>query len=156
MSTVTSPRLAVSIATVAFLLVACADDASAPPASGTGTLTNDSGIDFTTGAVMKPGNYANSDIFATVNGDAGLKLSTGGDNPTQSRSITWHRNAGMIPRTFNSLAEVPTDLPSGFDPIPNAKTRYGFVLETHDGDHIRGWIENASATSVTIQWDRVP
>ncbi len=156
MSTVTSPRFAISLAACAMLFVACADEATAPPASGIGTLTRDSGIDFSTGAVMKPGNYANSDIFATENGDAGMKLSTGGDTPAISRPITWHRNAGMVPRTFASLAEVPADLPIGYDPVPNTKTHFGFVLETNDGDHIRGWIESASATSITIQWDRLP
>jgi hypothetical protein len=157
MSTVTAPRLALSLAACAMLFVACADEATAPlPASGTVTLTRDKGVDFGTGALIAKGDFSNSDLIARNNGDAGLKLLTGGDNPADNRPITWHRNAGMLPRTFASLAEVPTDLPTLYDNVPNAKTHFGFVLESAEGDHIRGWIESASPTSVTIQWDRLP
>lgn len=141
---------------LSLVFLACADDASAPPQSGSTTLTKNTGLDFTTGALKNPGTYANSDLYATENGDSGMRLATGGDNPTDNRPSVWFRNAGSVLRTFASLDEVPTDAPTGVDFMTNAKTGYGFVLESVDGDLIRGWIKSATATSVSIEWDRLP
>ena len=141
---------------LSLMLLACADDASPPPMSGSTTLTRNTGLDFTTGALMNPGTYANSDLYATENGDSGMRLATGGDNPTDNRPSIWFRNAGNVLRTFASLSEVPSDAPTGVDFMTNAKTGFGFVLESVDGDLIRGWISNATATSVSIEWDRLP
>lgn len=136
-------------------LPGCADETFERPASGTVELTKNKGVDFTTGLLTSPGNYANSDLFATENGSSGLKLTTGGDNPTHNRPITWHRNAGNVPRTFASLAEVPPELPTGVDFLPNAKTGHGFTLQTADGDYIRGWVSSADETRATVLWDRL-
>lgn len=146
-------RYVLPLLTVTFF--ACGDEATSGPRSGSETLTKDTGIDFTTGALKKPGTFANSDLFATNNGDH-LRLSTGGDKPTELRPIVLFRNAGLVPRTFERLADVPTDAPTGFDGVPAARTGYGFVLESIDGDLIRGWIKEGTATSVTIEWDRLP
>lgn len=140
---------------VAALTPACGDDATPPPATGTATLTKNTGLDLTTGQVVTPGNYRNSDLFATENGSSGLRLATGGANPTDNRPIVWFRNAGNVLRTFASLSEVPTDTPSFADTLPNAKTGYGCVLRTAGGDHVRCFVSSATATSVTIEWDRL-
>lgn len=134
---------------------ACGDEASAPPQSGSTILTKGTGLDFTTGSLENPGTYANTDLYATENGESGMRLATGGDNPTDNRPIVWFRNAGNVLETFASLDEVPTERPTGVDFLTNAKTGYGFVLQSVDGDYIRGWISNATATSVSIEWDRL-
>lgn len=136
-------------------LFACGDETS-KPASGTATLTDDTGIDFRTGAVKDPGHYKNADFFAVSLGASGMKVATGGDNPTHNRPIVWFRNAGGVYRTYTNLADVPAEAPGGVDHLPSAKTGYGFVLESIDGDYIRGWIQSATTTSVTIEWDRLP
>lgn len=150
-----APKLLVALTVAAVSpLLACGDDA-APPDAGTITLGRDQGVDFGTGKVRDPGNYANADLFATHNGDAGMKLATGGDNPTHNRAITWFRNGGL-PGQFPDLASVPkAPLPTTSDQLVHAKTGNGFLLETADGDHVRGWLATASATSVTLEWQRV-
>lgn len=149
-----APMLLLAVA-VASSLAACGDDA-APPAGGTITLARDEGVDFGTGKVRDPGNYANSDLFATANGDSGMKLASGGDNPTHNRPITWFFTPGGLPSQFPDLASVPrAPLPTGAEQLVHAKTGNGFLLETADGDHVRGWLAAASATSITIEWQRV-
>jgi hypothetical protein len=149
------PQLFVTVLWFALSTAACGDEASAPPQSGSTILTRGTGLDFTTGRLENPGTYANTDLYATENGDSGMRLATGGDSPTQNRPIIWFRNAGMVLETYDSLSEVPTDRPTGVDFLTNAKTGYGFVLQSIDGDYIRGWISNATATSVSVEWDRL-
>ncbi|HRE90874.1 MAG TPA: hypothetical protein PK095_17255 [Myxococcota bacterium] len=148
-------RLTIVALALTLTLVACGDEASAPPQSGSTILTDETGLDFTTGQLENPGNFANTDLFATKLGESGMRLATGGDSPTHNRPIVWFRNAGMVLETYASLSEVPTDRPTGVDFLTNAKTGYGFVLQSVDGDYIRGWISNATATSVSIEWDRL-
>jgi len=150
-----APKLLVALALTAVSpLLACGDDA-APPDAGTITLERGQGIDFGTGKVRDPGTYANADLFSTFNGDAGMKLTTGGDNPTHNRAITWFRNGGL-PAQFPDLASVPkAPLPTTWEQLIHAKTGNGFLLETADGDHVRGWLAAASESSVTIEWQRV-
>lgn len=145
----------VALLNLALALSACGDEASAPPQSGSTILTKGTGLDFTTGDLENPGTYANTDLYATENGESGMRLATGGDSPTSNRPIIWFRNAGMVLETYGSLSEVPTDRPTGVDFLTNAKTGYGFVLQSVDGDYIRGWISSATATSVSIEWDRL-
>lgn len=141
--------------TLVALNVACADDSS-PPDQGRVTLVNDQGIDFASGAVADPGNYANSDIYATNNGDAGMKLTTGGANPAANRPITWFRSGGGIPATFDDLASVPSaPPPTTYDALVHAKQNNGFLLRAENGDLVRGWLEAADASSVTVQWERI-
>ena len=150
-----APKLALALALAVSSLIACDDDAP-PPDAGTVTLAHDQGVDFGTGRARDPGNFSNSDLFATSNGDTGLKLSSGGDSPTQNRPITWFRSGGGLPAEFADLASVPSSpLPTTADQLIHGKTGNGFLLETADGDHVRGWLAAASATSVTIQWERV-
>jgi hypothetical protein len=137
----------------ALALTACGDEAP-PPAGGTVTLGADDGVDFHTGLVMSPGNFANSDLFASDNGNSGLKLSSGGDSPTSSRPTLWFRTAGMTLQTFASLADVPAAVPETSDVLLHAKPGLGFVVETSDGDLVRGWLSAADTESVTIEWTR--
>jgi len=151
---VPTPVIALSLLLVT--LLACGNDA-APPDAGTVVVAHDQGIDFGTGRLRDPGNYSNCDLFATANGDGGLKLSTGGDLPTDNRPVTWFRTGGGFPQEFADLGSVPTaPLPAAVDGLVHAKPGYGFLLLTADGDHVRGWLEAASGTSVTLQWARVP
>jgi hypothetical protein len=131
----------------------CADE-FVPPEGGTVTLSANDGVDFHTGLVKDPGNYLNSDLFASENGDSGLKLSTGGDAPTSGRPIIWFRTPGQTLETYESLEEVPLVTPEREDPLLHAKPGLGFVLETEEGDLVRGWLSAADAGSVTIEWVR--
>lgn len=153
------PRLAVAISfsfLVGLAALAACDDASPPPDEGTVTLAGEQGIDFATGATRVPGNYANSDIFFTQNGDAGMKATTGGDNPTVNRPITWFRTGGQIAQIFPDLASVPTGpAPTTYDALVHAKVQNGFLMRAKNGDLVRGWLAAASAGSVTLQWERV-
>jgi hypothetical protein len=136
-------------------LGAC-DDASPPLDQGTVTVGADEGVDFATGALRAPGNYANSDLFFTANGDSGMKATTGGANPADNRPITWFRGGGGIAPTFPDLASVPTSpAPTTHDPLVHARANNGFLLRAKNGDLVRGWLARASAGSVTLQWQRV-
>jgi len=147
-----------AIACVLFAFItlpACADEATDPPAAGRVTFARDQGVSFTTGALMAPGNFSNSDVFASANG-SWLKLSSGGSSPTVTRPMAWYVNGGGIPLEFQALSEVPaTDPGGGANYIGNAKPHLAFVVETALGDRVRGWIEAGDATSVTLQWERV-
>lgn len=136
-------------------LAACADEASDPPAAGRVTFGRDQGVSFTTGAVMAPGNFSNTDVFASANG-SWLKLSSGGSSPTVTRPMAWYLNGGGIPVEFQAMGEVPdTDPSDSASYIGNAKPHLAFVVETALGDSVRGWIEAGDATSVTLQWERI-
>jgi len=136
-------------------LASCADEATDPPAAGRITFARDQGVSFTTGALMAPGNFSNSDVFASANG-SWLKLSSGGSSPTVTRPMAWYVNGGGIPLEFQALSEVPTTDPGDATSyIGNAKPHLAFVVETALGDRVRGWIEAGDAASVTLQWERV-
>ncbi len=134
-------------------LAACADDPTGPRA-GTLTMGADEGLDFVTGAVRSPGNFQNSDLYASANGDLGLKLMTGGADPTKNRPILWFKGAGGLPATFETFDAVPNTAAADTDTeqLTHAKAHYGFVLETHTGTQIKGWIAAADKDAVTIQF----
>ncbi len=138
------------------LLAACDSGGGSYPTAGTTTITPDQGINFHTGQLQDPGNFKNSDLFATQNGSA-LKLATGGDTPTVNNPANWFRSGGGVHETFASLVDVPETTPTDdmTDSLVKAKVGNGFVIRTHGGLYVRGWIEAASDASVTIQWQRV-
>jgi len=141
---------------LAVACVAAGCDSSDPgdPASGEVTFGADEGVDLFSGKVRDPGNYANSDLFASANGD-GLKLSTGGEDIVHSRPVNWFKTGGGVAQRFDSLAEVPTDPPADgavIEPLINARTGNGFVVERADGGYTRGWIKSADTSSVTIEF----
>lgn len=134
-------------------LTACADDPTGPRA-GTLTMHADEGLDFVSGKVRAPGNFLNSDLYAAQNGDLGLELLTGGPDATKNRPIVWYKGGGGLPTTFDSFDAVPSTPvdASSSEPLTHAKAHYGFVLETHTGTQVKGWIVAAEAGSVTIQF----
>lgn len=134
-------------------LAACADDPTGPRA-GTLTMGADEGLDFVAGAVRSPGNFKNSDLYAAANGDLGLQLLTGGPDATKNRPVVWFKSAGGLPETFDSFEAVPTTPAEDTDTeqLTHAKAHYGFVLETHTGTQVKGWIVSADKDSVTIQF----
>lgn len=134
-------------------LAACADDATGP-ASGTLSIGPDEGLDLVAGRLRSPGNFANSDLYAAANGDQGLELLTGGPNATKNRPVVWFKGGGGLPTTFASFDEVPGTLPdaSSTAPMLHAKAHYGFVLQTRTGTYIKGWLEAANGTSVTVRF----
>lgn len=139
-----------------FLSLACDSDPTPPPDAGTVVLAHDGGVDFATGTVVTPGTYANTDLYASTNGDSGMKLATGGPTIVENRPINWFKTGGGIATEFPDLASVPvTPLPTAVDAMLHAKPSLGFLLETAAGDHVRGWISAASSSSVTIEWERV-
>jgi hypothetical protein len=151
-------RRSLTAALLAFVTcwsLAC-DDAGAPPDAGNATLAKDQGLDFATGRVRDPGNFGNSDLFASANGDSGMKLASGGASPTDNRPITWFQTSVGIYTEFPDLASVPSaPAPTTVDHLVHAKSGYGFLLVTAQGDLVRGWLRTASATSVTVDWQRV-
>jgi len=149
-------RTVLSLVALAFIAVPACDDATSPPDSGTVVLTHDDGVDFVNGNLEDPGNFANSDLYATTNGDSGMKLATGGATVIDNRPITWFKNGGGISIEFPDLASVPASpAPTTFTAMLNAKTGYGFLLVAKNGDLVRGWVEEASKSSVRLQWARV-
>lgn len=151
-------RLVISLAAVACFvpLAPACDDATAPPDAGTIVLKHDAGVDFVNGTLEDPGNYANSDLYATTNGDSGMKLATGGATVIDNRPITWFKNGGGLAMAFPDLASVPTSpAPTSADAMLHARTGNGFLLVAKNGDLVRGHVSDASATSLTLQWERV-
>lgn len=132
------------------------DDATSPPDAGTVTLKHDDGIDLVNGTLEDPGNYSNSDLYATTNGDSGMKLATGGATVIDNRPITWFKTGGGFAGEFTDLASVPgSPAPTTADPMLHAKAGNGFLLVAKNGDLVRGWVQAASDSSVTLQWARV-
>ncbi|MFO0745686.1 MAG: hypothetical protein U1F43_08435 [Myxococcota bacterium] len=131
----------------------CDSPSSGPAVSGTVTLHADDGVDLHSGKVQTPGNFKNSDLYASSNGSS-LELASGGATPTQNRPVNWFVTPGGVNETFESLAAVPDDLPSGTSgtPLVHAKTGNGFVVERKDGGYSKGWVKAADATSVTIEF----
>ena len=123
------------------------------PVAGTIALAADEGINFFSGKLQKPGNFANSDLYTSRNAD-GLKLATGGPDATKSRPVNWFKTGGGVPRTFASLAEVPFDRPDEAmtEPLIHAKAGNGFLVKRADGGYTRGWIATAEGTTVTIEF----
>lgn len=142
-----------SIALSAPALVACADE-ELPP-HGTVTFRAEQGVDFRTGEVVSPANYTNSDIYGTRNTPT-LKLASGGESLINERAITWFYNDGGLPRVFEGLDQVPTTKPTQVDRHASFKSGLGFVVKTEHGSYVRGWLEDISSESVTIQWERLP
>lgn len=144
-----------TLATLALLAApACDADGEGGPLAGSVTLAHDQGVNFHTGRLVVPGNFANSDLYATSNGSA-LKLATGGENATVNRPANWFLSAGGIHRTFASLAEVPAEPPTAemTDSLIKAKTGNGFIVTTHSGALVRGWVSAADAESATIVFE---
>jgi hypothetical protein len=128
---------------VSGLALACGDDAP-PPDAGTATLGRDQGVDFGSGRVRDPGNFGNSDLFASANGDSGMKLASGGASPTDNRPVTWFQTSVGIYTVFPDLAGVPSaPSPTTVDHLVHAKPGYGFLLVTADGDLVRSWLAAA-------------
>ena len=136
--------------------LACDSEATPPPDAGTVVLAHDEGVDFATGTTVTPGTHSNTDLYASTNGDSGMKLTTGGATIIENRPISWFKTGGGIATEFPDLASVPvTPLPTAVDAMLHAKNSLGFLLETADGDYVRGWISSATSSSVTIEWERV-
>lgn len=140
-------------------LSACdSDTAGEGPGSALGrttlTLGAENGVDFSTHAKVDKANFANSDLFATDNGDA-LKLATGSDKPTTNRPVNFFLGSGGIHQTFGSLDEVPGDKPDASltASLPKAKTGNAFVVQGADGAYTKGWIQSATASTVTIVFE---
>ena len=130
----------------------CADGGGGGSAAGAVTFGADEGVDFGSGQVKSPGNYVNSDLFATANG-ALLRLSTGGSSPTKSRPVNWFKPGG-VPWTFESLDEVPDETPGEAMGLPllNGAPGNGFVALSMDGAWVKGWIEAIDGSSVTLHF----
>lgn len=143
-------------AALLLLLAACDSGGGSLASSGTVVIEAGQGVSFATGQLRSPGNFKNSDLFASANGTA-LKLATGGPSPTTNNPVTWFRTAGGVHETFANLDEVPTTLPTADDTeaLVRAAAGNGFVAQAHDGGYVRGWISTADRTSVTLQWRRV-
>ncbi len=147
----------IALALLALALVgppACDSGGGGGPVSGTVTLAKDQGVDFHTGAVQDPGNFKNSDVFTASNGSA-LQLITGGDSPTVNRPANWFLGNVGVHQTFPSLADVP-DAPPTDDmtaSLIKARAGNGFIVVTHAGALVRGWVASADASAVTIQFE---
>ncbi|MGM0577832.1 MAG: hypothetical protein ACQEXJ_19050 [Myxococcota bacterium] len=119
---------------------------------GDATIQADQGVDFGTGAVVD--GIAVSDLYATASD--GLRLTAGGPNQANARNVRWFQKNGGH-RTFASLDEVPgTPLPTSNYPLPNARTGYGFIVANQRGGYTRGWIREADAGSVTVEFAPIP
>jgi len=149
-------RIALALLALVFLATPACDSSGGGggPVSGTITLGKDDGVDFHTGALQDPGNFKNSDLFTASNGTA-LGLITGGDSPTVNRPANWFLGTGGVHRTFSSLAEVPDEPPSEdmTASLIKAKTGNGFIVTTHRGALVRGWVSFADADTVTIEFE---
>lgn len=148
-------RIPLALLTLVFIaLPACDSSGGGGPVSGSITLKKDEGVDFHTGALQDPGNYKNSDLYTSSNGTA-LQLSTGGDSPADNRPVNWFVGNGGVHLTFASLAEVPDEPPSDAmtASLIKTKTGNGFIVVTHKGAMVRGWVSFADADTVTIEFE---
>lgn len=120
------------------------------------TLSLDEGVNMVTGEHMDPGNFGNSDLYTSANGDD-IKLSTGGDTIIASRAAEWFQTGGTAD-VFSGLDMVPnTPLPTGSGlPLIHAKTGNGFIIQASSGTYFKGYVSAASATSATIEYEPVP
>jgi hypothetical protein len=122
--------------------------------AGTVTLNAETGIVFSSGEVLKPGNYKNSDIYATA-GSGYLKLTPGGLIPTESNPVTWFQGAGGFHSTYSSLKQVPSSKPSeesGYS-LVKAKAGIGFVVKNNVSEgYTKGWISQGGSGKVIIEY----
>lgn len=152
--------LALAAAVALFAPIPACDSAGGPVGpvgAGEVTLGAENGVNLATATFVDKGNYANSDLRATDNGDA-LGLLPGGDSPAKYRPCNWFLSGGGIYQTFGSFAEVPETLPDAgalATALVKAKKGNGFVCQTAAGGWSRGWIKAADATSLTIVFQRV-
>ncbi len=134
---------------------------SGPSYPATATFGHEQGVDMLTGEVFtgegesRSGNFSNSDLFAKANGDA-LKLYTGGPTSAHNRPVEWFQTGGTADH-FDSLDEVPNEpLPEADGlPLNQAEARNGFILVVSTGHPFKGRITNASATSVTVEYEPI-
>jgi hypothetical protein len=154
-----------AVTTAVFLILTCTlaascgdDDAgdASPAYPAVASFGHEQGVDMVAGEFQDPGTFANSDLFAKDNGDA-LKLSTGGPNAIHTRSAEWFQTGGTAD-VFATLDEVPNSpIPSGDGlPLTKAKVGNGFIIEASDGNLFKGHILDASATSVTVEYEPLP
>ena len=144
-------------------VVGCDEDGGTVTGSPTATLSGtialgpDRGIDFANGDAVSPGNWGNSDVFATANGDS-LKLTAGGPTPTKNRPVDWFRTAGNVHKKYDSLADVPNTKPTSatYPSLLHAEVGHAFSVQTMEGDYVKGRVTAASAVSVTIEYVSVP
>ena len=135
------------------------DAGSAQNTKGILPLLAGQAIDFLTGLVVEKGSFK-QDLYATDNG-SGLKLSPGGpEKITESYAVNWFRTAGGVEQTWSSLDAVPNQKPADPDalnglPLLHAKAGVGFVLKTHAGYWVKGWIESATWDEVVIHYERM-
>lgn len=132
------------------------DDGGATPSAGTVALTVGQGVDFLTGEVSEPGGFNNSDLWVVENGD-NPQLFTGGETVIKVRPVNWFQTAGGVFQTFDSLSDVPTELPEDEYGLPLAKAKAGngFVMLSGHGGYTKGWIEAATASTLTVQYEPV-
>ena len=142
------------ITPLVIVLAGCGGESTGEGAgSGEATFGLEQGVNFTTGAVQNPAKFNNCDLYAT-SGGSHLKLKTGGETIVDNQPVNWFKTGG-VPTKFNGLAEVPSDKPTSdmYESLLKAKTGVGFVLKNHTGaGYTRGWIRDATATSITIEY----
>jgi len=137
------------------LLLACGADGDSSCSGDKVTLQADQGVSFGDGCVQTPGNFKNSDLYATDSGTY-LKLSTGGPNSAHTMPVQW--NTG---KTFSSLEEVPVpaaELSGDGIPLPSVKSNMGFVLKNYTtGDYTKVWVQTAepNSGSITLQFEQI-
>ena len=138
------------VAGIMLLLAACADGGDASP-DGVVTLLLDEGVNFSSGAKQIPGNFQDSDVWATSNATlACMGLSPGGPTPISYQPVDWLKG-----QTFAGIDDVPS---VASDPVTNqsltcAETGGGFLIESKAAGWIKVWIQDASVTSVTLVYE---
>ena len=130
--------------------IAVAEDTTIPlpdPIGVVVSLQAEEGIDLDDGVLVAPAAFDNADLIATHNGD-GLRLSSGGTTPVDLRPVNWFITPSGAPAAFSSLDAIPDDLPSSdmTAALPIAEIRCGFIVQTQEGDWVKGWIRD-------VDWD---
>ncbi|MEZ4265450.1 MAG: hypothetical protein R3F39_03650 [Myxococcota bacterium] len=146
--------LLVATALSALLLTGCdSSDDVAVTQAGTVTLRAEEGVDFATGQILRPGNYLNSDLYVTANAPS-FRMSPGGPSPTKVRDTSWIKTGGGVLVAFDSLADVPETLPTpgAGSPLPSAKVHIGFVIEDMRGGFAKGWVQELTSDTITVQY----
>ncbi len=111
------------------------------------SLQAEEGIDLDDGVLVAPAAFDNADLIATHNGD-GLRLSSGGATPVDLRPVNWFITPSGAPAAFSSLESIPDDLPTTdmTAALPIAEIRCGFIVQTQQGEWVKGWIRD-------VDWD---
>jgi hypothetical protein len=142
------------ITPLVIVLAGCGGESTGEGAgSGEATFGLDQGFNFTTGTVQKAEEYNKCDLYAT-SGGSHLKLKTGGETIVDNQPVNWFKTGGVTTK-FSALAEVPSEKPTSgmYEPLLKAKAGVGFVLKNQTGaGYTRGWIRDATATSITIEY----